>query len=149
MNSNNEMDNVSQKYETYQTINSISAGFQFMGFFLGLAFLTMLASCLMFKILSSANTDKARFQMLRKIGTRQSLLKKAVIQEIGVLFFLPGILGIIHVLFGLQMFKEFISNPYEGIWIPFSIFIFLYTIYYVLTVVLYSSIVIPKELDDY
>ncbi|UUV98147.1 FtsX-like permease family protein [Vagococcus luciliae] len=134
-----------QKYVMYQISNSLYSGFQFMGFFLGLAFLTMLASCLMFKILSSANTDKARFQMLRKIGTRPSLLKGAVRKEIGVLFLLPGILGVIHVLFGLQMFKELMSDPYHGIWIPFSIFIFLYAIYYVLTVVIYSSIVLPKE----
>ncbi|MGX6970094.1 FtsX-like permease family protein [Vagococcus bubulae] len=138
-------DQTAQKYVMYQLSNSMYSGFQFMGFFLGLAFLTMLASCLMFKILSSANTDKARFQMLRKIGTRPSLLKGAVRKEIGVLFLLPGILGVIHVLFGLQMFKELMSDPYHGIWIPFSIFIFLYAIYYVLTVVIYSSIVLPKE----
>ncbi|MGY3703007.1 ABC transporter permease [Vagococcus martis] len=134
-----------QKYVMYQISNSLYSGFQFMGFFLGLAFLTMLASCLMFKILSSANTDKARFQMLRKIGTRPSLLKGAIRKEIGVLFLLPGILGIIHVLFGLQMFKELMSDPYHGIWIPFSLFIFLYAIYYVITVVIYGSIVLPKE----
>ena len=134
-----------QKYVMYQLSNSMYSGFQFMGFFLGLAFLTMLASCLMFKILSSANIDKSRFQMLRKIGTRPNLLKGAIRKEIGILFLLPGVLGIIHVLFGLQMFKEFMSDPYHGIWIPFSIFILLYAVYYVLTVAIYSSIVLPKE----
>ena len=118
-----------------------------MGFFLGLAFLTMLASCLMFKILSSANTDKARYQMLRKIGTRPSILKGAIRKEIGVLFLLPGVLGVVHVLFGLQMFKELMTDPYHGIWVPFALFIFLYAIYYVLTVIIYSSIVLPKETE--
>lgn len=140
-------DQTAQKYVMYQISNSLYSGFQFMGFFLGLAFLTMLASCLMFKILSSANTDKARFQMLRKIGTRPSLLKGSIRKEIGVLFLLPGILGIIHVLFGLQMFKELMNDPYHGIWIPFSLFIFLYAIYYVITVMIYSSIVLPKETE--
>ncbi|MGX4687600.1 FtsX-like permease family protein [Vagococcus sp. JNUCC 83] len=138
-------DQTAQKYVMYQLSNSLYSGFQFMGFFLGLAFLTMLASCLMFKILSSANTDKVRYQMLRKIGTRPSLLKGAIRKEIGVLFLLPGVLGGIHVLFGLQMFKELMADPYHGIWVPFTLFIFLYVIYYVLTVIIYSSIVLPKE----
>ncbi|MBK5514820.1 hypothetical protein JFT70_07070 [Bacillus sp. TH11] len=46
----------------------------FMGFFLGIAFLAMMASCLMFKILSGASKDIMRYQMLRKIGVRQELL---------------------------------------------------------------------------
>lgn len=140
-------DQTAQKYVMYQVSNSLYSGFQFMGFFLGLAFLTMLASCLMFKILSSANTDKARYQMLRKIGTRPSLLKGAIRKEIGVLFLLPGVLGVVHVLFGLQMFKELMTDPYHGIWVPFALFIFLYAIYYVLTVIIYSSIVLPKETE--
>lgn len=140
-------DQTAQKYVMYQVSNSLYSGFQFMGFFLGLAFLTMLASCLMFKILSSANTDKARYQMLRKIGTRPSILKGAIRKEIGVLFLLPGVLGVVHVLFGLQMFKELMTDPYHGIWVPFALFIFLYAIYYVLTVIIYSSIVLPKETE--
>lgn len=135
----------SQKYYVYNLYNTFFSGFEFMGFFLGIAFLTMLASCLMFKILSSANSDAIRYEMLRKIGTRQSLLKRAIFKEIGILFLLPGILGSIHVLFGLQMFKNFLSQPYHNIWIPFTIFIVLYALYYFTTIWIYTSIVLPKE----
>ncbi|MGM0258972.1 FtsX-like permease family protein [Enterococcus sp. AZ102] len=135
----------SQKYYVYNLYNTFFSGFEFMGFFLGIAFLTMLASCLMFKILSSANSDTIRYEMLRKIGTRQSLLKRAIFKEIGILFLLPGILGSIHVLFGLQMFKNFLSQPYHNIWIPFTIFIVLYALYYFATIWIYTSIVLPKE----
>lgn len=135
----------SQKYYVYNLYNTFFSGFEFMGFFLGIAFLTMLASCLMFKILSSANSDAIRYEMLRKIGTRQSLLKRAIFKEIGILFLLPGILGSIHVLFGLQMFKNFLSQPYHNIWIPFTIFIVLYALYYFATIWIYTSIVLPKE----
>jgi Predicted ABC-type transport system involved in lysophospholipase L1 biosynthesis, permease component len=134
-----------QKVYIYPVYNTMFSGFEFMGFFLGIAFLTMLASCLMFKILSSANSDTVRYTMLRKIGTREHLLKSSIRKELGTLFLLPGILGIIHVLFGLKMFKEFLHNPYQGIWIPFSIFLGLYTLYYVVTVVIYTSVVLPKK----
>lgn len=135
---------MNQKYSVYALYNSMMSGFEFMGLFLGIAFLAMLASCLMFKILSSAASDALRYQMLEKIGTRRSLLKRSIRQEIGVLFLLPGVLGIIHVLFGLQMFKvtDLLPQPYHNIWLPFLIFLVLYVLYYFLTVQLYSGIVL-------
>lgn len=143
-NTENDMEFSSQKYDIYQLYNGFFSGFQFMGFFLGVAFLTMLASCLMFKILSSANNDIPRYKMLRKIGTRQKLLKTAIKKELAILFLLPGLLGSIHVLFGLQMFNTFLKNPYNNIWIPFGIFLILYIIYYIITVTIYTKIVLPK-----
>ncbi|WP_159722803.1 FtsX-like permease family protein [Enterococcus sp. CSURQ0835] len=135
----------SQKVTAYATYNALFSGFEFMGFFLGLAFLTMLASCLMFKILSGAASDLRRYQMLEKIGTRRSLLKKSIRQELGVLFLAPGILGLVHVLFGLQMFSFLLGDPYQKIWLPIVIFIVLYGVYYGLTVLLYTNLVMGKN----
>ncbi|WP_208422466.1 FtsX-like permease family protein [Latilactobacillus fragifolii] len=132
------------KYANYKLANSMFSGLEFMGFFLGIAFLAMLASCLMFKILSGAASDVKRYTMLAKIGTRRKLLQQSIAKEIGVLFLLPGIVGIIHVLFGLQLFKTIMINPYHDLWIPFSIFIVLYAIYYVLTTWLYKGIVLKE-----
>lgn len=116
-----------------------------MGFFLGIAFLTMLASCLMFKILSGSKSDVVRYEMLGKIGARQALLKQSIRREIGILFLAPGILGAIHVLFGLQMFTVLMDDPYHNLWIPFTIFFVLYFIYYVVTTWLYTGIVLNKK----
>lgn len=132
------------KYANYKLANSMFSGLEFMGFFLGIAFLAMLASCLMFKILSGAASDVKRYTMLAKIGTRRKLLQQSIAKEIGVLFLLPGIVGVIHVLFGLQLFKTIMINPYHDLWIPFSIFIVLYAIYYVLTTWLYKGIVLKE-----
>lgn len=41
-----------QKVDAYTAFNGMFSGLEFMGFFLGITFSTMLASCLMFKILS-------------------------------------------------------------------------------------------------
>nr|WP_285816676.1 FtsX-like permease family protein [Lactobacillus taiwanensis] len=134
------------KSAQYRLVSSMTSGFEFMGFFLGLAFLAMLASTLMFKVLSGANSDKPRYQMLWKIGTRKSLLKSSIAKEIGILFALPAALGVVDVLFGLQLFKSILGmNTYDKLWIPFTIFGVLYVIYYFLTVVLYQHIVLQKE----
>lgn len=129
---------------SYQMILGFVSGFEFMGFFLGIAFLTMLASTLMFKVLSGAASDKVRYEMLYKIGTRKNVLKQSIRHEIGVLFLLPGVLGVVDVLFGLRLFTVLLPHPYMGFWLPFLIFIVLYFIYYAVTVRLYENIVLKK-----
>lgn len=134
----------STKPFSYQMMLGFVSGFEFMGFFLGIAFLTMLASTLMFKVLSGAASDKLRYEMLYKIGTRRTVLKKSIRNEIGVLFLIPGILGVVDVLFGLRLFTALLPHPYMGFWLPFLIFIVLYFIYYIVTVKLYENIVLNK-----
>ena len=129
----------------YSNVLGFTSAFEFMGFFLGIAFLTMLASTLMFKVLSGAASDKVRYQMLHEIGARPRLLRSSVRKEIGTLFTMPAILGIVDVLCGLQLFRSLLKSPYHNIWIPFTIFIVLYLGYYLLTVTLYEKIVLTNK----
>ncbi len=130
---------------SYAVFNAFCSGFAFMGFFLGIAFLAMLASTLMFKILSGADYDKNRYQMLRKMGVREKLLRGSIRSELFTLFALPGILGAVHVLFGLKLFTSLLLNPYDKLYVPFGIFIVLYLIYYLVTVWLYEGIVLARR----
>ncbi len=45
----------------------------------------MLASCLMFKLLSGAFADKRRYELLRKLGVRPQLLRNAIKKEVGAI----------------------------------------------------------------
>lgn len=133
------------KLEMYNQVNGMGSGFMFMGFFLGIAFLAMLASCLMFKILSGAYQDVARYDMLHKIGVRRSMLSRSIYKEIFVVFGVPALLGLVHVIVGLQMFKIFFPDPYAYIAMPFVMFASIYFGYYLITVLLYKQIVLPKK----
>lgn len=133
------------KYEIFTMITGMISGFVFMGAFLGIAFLAMLASCLMFKILSGAHQDIPRYQMLHKIGIRRNLMVKSIRQEIGLIFIVPAVLGATHVLFGLKMFEIMLPNPYGKLWLPFGLFGIIYVLYYVITVILYKKIVLTKK----
>lgn len=138
-------------YQSFEMMTGFFGGFEFIGYFLGIAFLAMLASCLMFKILSGAPGDKQRYRMLFKIGVRQSKMRQGIAKEIGILFLIPGIMGVIDVLFGLQMFKPLMASPmspYLGIGSTFLIFIGLYVIYYFITLALYWRIVLPQATND-
>ncbi|WP_020060249.1 FtsX-like permease family protein [Bacillus sp. 123MFChir2] len=138
-------DDLATKYAMYTGFYGIASGTVFMGFFLGIAFLAMMASCLMFKILSGASKDITRYNMLRKIGVRRELLTKSIYKELFFVFLFPAIIGIVHVLIGMNIFSFILINPYFRIWLPIVIFVVIYTIYYFITVQLYKGIVLPKE----
>ncbi|PAV31482.1 ABC transporter permease [Virgibacillus profundi] len=137
---------VGGKYSNYIAFQAIASGTIFMGLFLGIAFLMMMASVLMFKLLSSAGSDVSRYNMLRKIGVRKGLLVKSIYRELFLLFLFPALVGLVHVLVGMQMFSFIIIEPYAKIWIPISIFLLIYGIYYWITVQMYKRIVLPKEI---
>lgn len=139
------VENAGGKYNNYVSLKSFSSGTIFMGIFLGIAFLMMMASVLMFKLLSSAGTDIQRYQMLRKIGVRKSLLNRSIYRELFLLFLFPAIVGLVHVLVGMQMFSFILIEPYTKIWLPISLFLLIYGSYYVITVQLYKRIVLPKN----
>ncbi|MES9694567.1 ABC transporter permease [Bacillus toyonensis] len=142
---NLKIGDIPSKYAIYTGFYGISSGTVFMGFFLGIAFLAMMASCLMFKILSGASNDITRYQMLRKIGVRRELLTKSIYKELFLIFLFPAIVGIAHVLVGMNIFSFILIDPYFRIWLPIIIFIIIYSIYYFITVQLYKGIVLPKE----
>lgn len=136
---------VNGSFSSFKQLKTIFGGFEFIGIFLGVAFLAMLASCLMFKILSGAFADVRRYQLLAKLGVRKRDLKWAIKKEIGILFVLPGALGVVHVMFGLKLFKALLNDPYYAIWIPFTIFGLLYFGYYTGMVLMYERIVLNKK----
>ncbi|UTG84211.1 FtsX-like permease family protein [Bacillus paranthracis] len=142
---NVKAERLDSKYQAYDMFYGVASGTVFMGFFLGIAFLAMMASCLMFKILSGASKDLTRYQMLRKIGVRRELLTKSIYKELFLVFLFPAIVGIAHVLVGMNIFGFILIDPYFRIWVPIIIFVVIYTIYYFITVQLYKGIVLPKE----
>ncbi|MGE7883700.1 FtsX-like permease family protein [Bacillus sp. NPDC094077] len=133
------------KYQSYEMSYGMASGTVFMGFFLGIAFLAMMASCLMFKILSGASSDITRYQMLRKIGVRRELLTRSIYKELFLVFLFPAIVGIAHVLVGMNIFSFILADPYFKIWFPIAIFVVIYATYYFITVQLYKGIVLSKE----
>ncbi|MBD8496910.1 FtsX-like permease family protein [Paenibacillus arenosi] len=136
---------LSSKYASYHMMHGFSSGTVFMGFFLGIAFLAMMASSLMFKILSGATKDISRYQMLHKIGVRRERLVRSIYKEQFLVFLFPAIIGIAHVVLGMKMFSFILHNPYDRIWVPLTIFVVIYAAYYFITVQMYKRIVLSSK----
>ena len=85
-----------------ESTNSLTVMVTFIGLYLGVIFLISSAAILGLKELSESSDNKERFRMLRKIGTDEKLIKKALFRQIGIFFLLPLLLAIIHSIFGIM-----------------------------------------------
>ena len=74
----------------------------FIVLYLGIIFLISSAAILGLKELSESSDNKERFRMLRKIGTDEKMINKALFRQIGIFFMLPLILALIHSVFGIK-----------------------------------------------
>ena len=84
-----------------EATTGLSAMVTFIGLYLGVIFLISSAAVLGLKELSESSDNKQRFRMLRKIGTDEKMINKALFRQIAIFFMLPLILALIHSVFGI------------------------------------------------
>ena len=92
----------STKLSIKEATTGLSAMVTFIGLYLGVIFLISSAAILGLKELSESSDNKQRFRMLRKIGTDEKMINKALFRQIAVFFMLPLILALIHSVFGIM-----------------------------------------------
>ena len=70
--------------------------------YLGSIFLISSAAILALKELSESTDNKERYLMLRKLGTDDKMINRALFKQIGIYFMFPLIIAIIHSVVGLK-----------------------------------------------
>ena len=95
----------------YEGSVGLGALVTFIGLYLGVIFLISSAAILALKELSEATENKERFKMLRKIGTDEKLINKALFRQIAIFFLAPLLIAIIHSIFGI-MFCNYILETF-------------------------------------
>lgn len=85
-----------------EATTGLSAMVTFIGLYLGVIFLISSAAVLGLKELSESSDNKQRFRMLRKIGTDEKMINRALFRQIAIFFMLPLILALIHSVFGIM-----------------------------------------------
>ena len=94
--------NGSTKLSIKEATVGLSAMVTFIGLYLGVIFLISSAAILGLKELSESSDNKERFIVLRKIGTDEKMINKALFRQISIFFMLPLLLAIIHSIFGIM-----------------------------------------------
>lgn len=121
----------SSKIAIYEGSVGLGACVTFIGLYLGIIFLISCAAILALKELSESSDNRERYTMLRKIGTDEKMIKRALFRQIAIFFLFPLALAIIHSIFGI-MFCNFILETFGNEQLLYSIImtaIFIVVIY--------------------
>ncbi len=136
----------STKISLYESSIGLGAMITFIGLYLGIVFLIASAAILALKELSESTDNKERFNMLRKIGTDEKMLNKALFRQIGIFFLFPLILAIIHSIFGIK-FCAYLLETFgkdeliKSIIVTAGVIVFIYGGYFLITYLCSKNII--------
>lgn len=119
-----------------QTIEDLGSHL-FIGSFLGLVFLVATAAIIYFKMMTEAEEDKERYEILHKIGVNEQQMKRIVRLQIGFIFIAPLVMALMHSAFALGSFAQLMG---ANITLPVLIWMAIYgAIYAVIGFIAYKQ----------
>ncbi|MCY6371195.1 FtsX-like permease family protein [Clostridium ganghwense] len=125
-------------YFAYAESMNGGAIFIFVGLFVGLVFLFASGSVLSMKQLTESATDRIRYNILRKIGASEKKVKRVIGKQIGIIFFMPVLLAVVHNYFALRFVKVMLNTDITiPIMITSGVALTIYMFYYLITVKTY------------
>lgn len=110
----------------------------FVGIFIGIVFFVSAGSFLYFRLYSDMDVDIEKFKMIYKMGLAKKELKKMIYQQIGILFFTPIIVSVIHGAVALTaMYHMFKMGMQLAGWEVLGVFVVIQIIYYLVARIFY------------
>lgn len=125
------------------------AGFLFLGIFLSILFVIATVLIMYYKQITEGYQDKARFEIMEKVGLEKKDIRRSINSQVLTVFFLPLIVAGIHIAFALPLIDKLMGLLYfDNIKlfilttaICFGVFALIYCVVYVLTSKVYYRIV--------
>lgn len=123
-----QLDNVQTQYEDPQGIISLT---MFIGAFISFLFFIASGSMIYFKLFTDLQEDRMEYKALTLVGITPAELRTIISMQVGMLFFAPCFVGIIHALFALKALDNLlmVSNWLYS-FVIIGIYIGLQTIYF-------------------
>lgn len=128
---------------------SLNGGFLFLGAVVGLVFLVGTILITYYKQISEGFEDRDNYQIMKKVGLPDKLIKKSIQKQVIWMFFLPLIVATIHCLvaikilfnmllaFGVENYIQYVSVLFSVL----GIFVVIYFIIFKITSRIYYKIV--------
>lgn len=91
-----------QRAEFYENQKEVISLTLFIGMFISLLFFIAAGSMIYFKLFTELQEDQAQFKALNRIGMTKSEIRRIVVSQIGIIFFVPCVVGIVHALFAMK-----------------------------------------------
>ena len=134
--------NFTQRYPVLRGNDRIIGIITFISIFLGMIVIVATGSMLMVRLLAEAEEEKSNYQLLTKIGIARKRTNRMVFEQNAIMFFPPMLLGIVHTVFAVNVFSQFIATA--NYWLPYMIcgfLIIIYLLFYYITSRLYCRII--------
>lgn len=103
----------------------------FIGMFISLLFFIASGSMIYFKLYTELQEDQAQFKALSRIGMTKNEMRKIVVTQVGIVFFVPVVVGILHALFAMKALDNMMdSSNWIYSFVVIGIYIAMQTIYF-------------------
>lgn len=105
----------------------------FIGMFVSLLFFIAAGSMIYFKLFTEIQEDQVQFKALSRIGLTKKEIRRIVVTQIGIIFFIPCIVGISHALFAMRALDNIMntSNWFYS-FVVIGIYVGMQTLYFLL-----------------
>lgn len=95
--------------ESRESFYSLYGGLFFLGIFLGILFIMATVLIIYYKQISEGFDDKARFEIMQKVGLSKDEIKKSIKSQVLIVFFLPLVTAVIHIAFAFKVITKLLA----------------------------------------
>lgn len=92
-----------------EQIYVLYGGLFFIGIFLGTMFLTVTVMIIFYKQISEGYDDKARYEIMEKVGMSNDEVKKSITSQVRMVFFLPIMLAACHLAAAFPLLRRLLA----------------------------------------
>ncbi|GLX65914.1 ABC transporter permease [Paenibacillus glycanilyticus] len=126
--------------DSFANMKETSSLTLFIGLFISLLFFIASGSLIYFKMFTELQEDQAQFNALKRIGMTKQEIRKITVTQIGIIFYLPCLIGTIHALFAMKALDGLMAS---SVWlyslVIIGIFVVMQTIYFLLASMSYTK----------
>lgn len=101
--------NVEGREENRESFSQFYGGFLFLGLFLGAIFIMATVLIIYYKQISEGHDDKARFEIMKKVGMSEKEIRSSIRSQTLMVFFIPLVCACIHVMAAFHMMKKILA----------------------------------------
>ncbi|NLJ32047.1 MAG: FtsX-like permease family protein [Clostridiales bacterium] len=102
-------DMMSTRNKIYAQSVGLSTMISYLAIYIGLVFLITSAAILALQQLSEASDNAARYGLLRKLGAEEKMVNRSLFTQIGIYFFIPLSLAVVHSIVGIKVANNAVS----------------------------------------
>ncbi|RJX39367.1 ABC transporter permease [Paenibacillus pinisoli] len=119
--------------QRYSELNETVSLTLFIGLFISLLFFIAAGSMIYFKLFTEIQEDQAQFKGLSRIGMTKKEVRRVVVSQIAIIFFIPCIVGISHALFAMRSLDNMMNTSnWIYSFVVIGIYVGMQTIYFLL-----------------